>query len=317
MTKKDLSIVVPCFNEQDSITVFYESLCSVIERDLPQDLNVELLFIDDGSSDSTLELLKGLYANDLRVRYLSFSRNFGKESAIYAGLKHARGKYVAIMDADMQDPPDMLPVLYGAVNSGKCDIARLRRTNRRGEPRIRSLFARAFYKMMNRISHTEVVDGARDYQLMNEKVAKAILSMSEYNRFFKGISGWVGFKTEWFEYENIERVAGETKWNFFSLFRYALDGIISFSSAPLVLISGGGMLCFLIAIVMILTVAIRALFFGDPVAGWPSTICIMLFLGGIQLLSLGVVGAYLAKTYLEVKRRPLYILSEQSNRDGE
>lgn len=311
-----LSIVVPCFNEEKAIAIFHKELSAVIERDLPPDTVVEILFVDDGSTDGTLREAKALSEMDSRVRYLSFSRNFGKEAAIIAGLEHASGSYVAVMDADMQDPPAMLSMLYCAVlgenGAASCDIARVRRSDRKGEPALRSACARAFYRVINVISDVGIVDGARDYQVMNRKVVDAILSMREYNRFFKGISSWVGFKTQWFEYENTQRAAGESSWSFFALARYAIEGVVAFSTMPLVIASVAGIICFVLAVALIVLIVLRTLLFGDPVSGWPSTMCVILIVGGMQLLCLGILGQYLAKTYLETKRRPFYFVRESS-----
>lgn len=307
--KKKLSLVVPAYNEEKSIPIFYKEVKKV-EEEMP-DIVMDFLFIDDGSIDGTLDVLRELNEQDERVHYISFSRNFGKEAAIYAGLKNASGDFVVIMDADLQDPPKLLPEMLHIVMIEGYDAVGTRRVNRKGEPPIRSWFARQFYKLMNKISNTELVDGARDFQLMNRKVVNAILSMGEYNRFSKGIFEWVGFKKKWLEYENIERVTGETKWSFFSLVIYALDGIVAFSTAPLVLASILGLLFCIAAFVTIIVIIIRTLMFGDPTPGWPSLICFIMLIGGIQLLCIGILGQYMAKTYLETKRRPLYLIQEE------
>lgn len=303
-----ISIVVPCYNEEESLPLFYKEFLTLTDR-IPQE-SFELLLVDDGSRDGTLPLMRELAARDERVKYLSFSRNFGKEAGIYAGLENASGDYVAIMDADLQDPPALLPEMYKAVTGEGYDSVATRRVTRKGEPPIRSWFARKFYRLMSRISKTDLVDGARDYRLMNRKFVNAILSMGEYNRFSKGLFGWVGFKTKWLEYENVERVAGETKWSFWSLFVYALDGIMAFSTAPLVISTVVGILLSLLAFAATLFVVLRRMIFGDPVAGWASTMCILLFLGGLQMLFIGILGQYFAKAYLEVKKRPIYITGE-------
>lgn len=303
-----ISIVVPCYNEEESLPLFYKEFLTLTDR-IPQE-SFELLLVDDGSRDGTLPLMRELAARDERVKYLSFSRNFGKEAGIYAGLENASGDYVAIMDADLQDPPALLPEMYKAVTEEGYDSVATRRVTRKGEPPIRSWFARKFYRLMSRISKTDLVDGARDYRLMNRKFVNAILSMGEYNRFSKGLFGWVGFKTKWLEYENVERVAGETKWSFWSLFVYALDGIMAFSTAPLVISTVVGILLSLLAFAATLFVVLRRMIFGDPVAGWASTMCILLFLGGLQMLFIGILGQYFAKAYLEVKKRPIYITGE-------
>lgn len=303
-----ISIVVPCYNEEEALPLFYKEFCTLAEKMAGE--SFELLLIDDGSRDKTLAVMKTLAAQDPRVKYLSFSRNFGKEAGIYAGLENSTGDYVAIMDADLQDPPALLPEMYKAVTEEGYDSVATRRVTRKGEPPIRSWFARKFYKLMSKISRTDLVDGARDYRLMNRKFVNAILSMGEYNRFSKGLFGWVGFKTKWLEYENIERAAGETKWSFWSLFVYALDGIMAFSTAPLVLSTVVGILLSLVAFAAIVFIIVRWLIFGDPVAGWASTICVILMLGGLQMLFIGILGQYFAKAYLELKKRPIYITGE-------
>jgi glycosyltransferase involved in cell wall biosynthesis len=268
------------------------------------------LFINDGSKDRTLEIIKELAQQDARVKYISFSRNFGKEAGIYAGLENASGDYVVIMDADLQDPPTLLPQMYQAITQEGYDCIGSRRVTRKGEPPIRSFFARMFYKIINKMSDAEIVDGARDFQMMNRTVVDAILSMGEYNRFSKGIFGWIGFRKKWLEYENIERVAGETKWSFWKLFLYALEGIIAFSTTPLVIASVFGLLCCFLAFIMIIVIIVRTLIFGDPTAGWPSLVCIILMIGGLQFFCMGVIGQYLSKLYLEAKDRPKFIVME-------
>lgn len=307
-----LTVVVPCYNEEEAIPFFYEEMLKTIEvfnKDFPS-VEFEMLFIDDGSKDKTLKVLREYNEKDKRVRYVSFSRNFGKEAGIYAGLDNAKGDYVVIMDADLQDPPSLLPEMFKAVTEEGFDSAATRRVTRKGEPVIRSFFARMFYKLMARISKTEIVDGARDYRIMTRQMVDAILSMGEYNRFTKGIYGWVGFETKWFEYENVERVAGETKWSFWKLFLYSIEGVIGFSTAPLVISSFFGILCMLLAFIMIVFIIIRKLIYGDPTSGWPSLVCIIMLIGGMQLSCIGIVGEYLAKTYLETKHRPIYIAKE-------
>ena len=308
MDKKKLTMVVPAYNEEEALPIFYAE-ASRVEKELPG-VEIEYLFIDDGSSDGTLEVLRDLHKKDARVRYVSFSRNFGKEAAIYAGLQNARGDYVAILDADLQDPPALLPEMLRVIEEEGYDCVGSRRVTRKGEPPIRSFFARMFYRIMNKISSADIVDGARDFQLMNRKVVKAILSMGEYNRFSKGIFGWVGFRKKWLEYENVERSAGETKWSFWKLFLYALDGIVAFSTAPLVMASVMGMIFCLVAFVAIIFIIVRTVLFGDPTSGWPSMVCIIIFIAGIQLLCMGILGQYMAKTYLETKKRPLYLVEE-------
>lgn len=301
-----LSVIVPCYNEQESIFLFYEEITRVASE---MKETFEFIFINDGSSDWTEQCIKELSEKDSRVKYISFSRNFGKEAAIYAGFSKADGDYIVMMDADLQDPPRLLPEMLSYIRQGYDSVA-TRRVTRKGEPPIRSFFARMFYKIINRISNVDIVDGARDYRLMTAQMKEAILAMPEYNRFSKGIFGWVGFKTKWLEYENVERVAGETKWNFWKLFLYSLEGIVAFSTAPLVLASVFGMLFCLLSFAMIVFIIVRKLMFGDPVAGWPSLVCILFFLGGIQLFCQGINGQYLSKTYLETKNRPKYIIKD-------
>ena len=307
-----ISVVVPCYNEEQALPYFIQEIQIVAAQMRQKQVELEILLVNDGSRDHTLSLLRDYAKQYENVRYLSFSRNFGKEAAMYAGLEHARGDYVAMMDADMQDPPSLLPEMYEILQTGEYDSVATRRVSRKGEPPIRSFFARMFYKLINRISDADIVDGARDYRLMSRPMVDAILSMKEVNRFSKGIFGWVGFRTYWLPYENVERVAGETKWSFWKLFRYSLEGIIAFSTAPLAIASVVGLLVCLAAVAALAVVLVKTLAFGDPVAGWPSMICIILFLGGVQLLTVGIIGQYLAKTYLETKKRPIYILAEES-----
>ncbi len=308
-----LSVIVPCYNEQDNIFDFYDELMKNEEFFKSAGVETELIFVDDGSTDDTAARVKELAARDKTVHLVSFSRNFGKEAGMYAGLRKAKGDYMAIMDCDLQDPPALLPQMYKAVSEEGYDSVATRRVDRKGEPPIRSLFARAFYKIINGMTRTEIVDGARDYRLMNRKFVDAVLSMEEYNRFSKGIFGWVGFKNKWLEFENVERKKGETKWSFWKLFIYALDGIMAFSTAPLAMASVLGVLFCLVAFVFIVVIIIRQWTVGDPnnTVGWASMACIILFVSGVQLFSLGIVGQYLSKTYLEVKKRPLYIVKEE------
>lgn len=303
-----ISVIIPCFNEEASLPFYKEEILKVMQQMSSEEF--ELLFINDGSKDTTLHLLKQYAAEDTRFKYVSFSRNFGKEAAIYAGLQHSTGDYVCIMDADLQDPPSLLPEMYDIVKNQGYDSVATRRVSRKGEPAIRSFFARMFYKIINRISDADIVDGARDYRLMNRAMVDAIVSMSEYNRFSKGIFGWVGFKTKWLEYENVERVAGETKWSFWKLFKYSIEGMTAFSVLPLQIASVFGVLFSSIAFIMIIVIIIRTLIFGDPTSGWPSMVCIVMMIGGIQLLCIGILGQYLSKTYLETKHRPIYIEKE-------
>ena len=303
-----ISIVVPCYNEEAALPLFYQEVFRVAGEMAP--VEFEFLFVDDGSRDGTLPLLRQLAARDARVRFLSFSRNFGKEAGMLAGLQHAKGDFVALMDADLQDPPALLPELYRAVTEEGYDCAATCRTTRQGEPPIRSFFAKLFYKIINRISDADIVDGARDYRLMRRSVVDAILSLGEYNRFSKGIFGWVGFRTKWVPYENVERAAGETKWSFWKLLLYSLEGIVAFSTAPLAIASVlGALLCFGSAVAIVVVVC-KTLLFGDPVGGWPSMMCVLLFFSGVQLFCTGILGQYLAKTYLETKRRPVYLVRE-------
>lgn len=304
----DISIIVPCYNEQEALPLFYAEITRVAEQMAP--LTFEFVFIDDGSSDGTLSTLRSLAAQDKRVRFVSFSRNFGKEAAILAGLEAAEGAYIATMDADLQDPPALLPELYRAVTEEGYDCAATRRTSREGEPPIRSFFARMFYKLINKISDADIVDGARDYRLMRRRMVEAVLSMREYNRFSKGIFGWVGFQTKWVPFTNVERAAGETKWSFWKLFLYSLEGIVAFSTAPLAIAFVLGALLCAAAFLFIAVVILKTFLFGDPVSGWPSMMCVILFLGGIQLFCAGISGQYLAKTYLETKKRPVYLVRE-------
>ena len=302
-----LSLIVPCYNEQEALPCFYKEVTAVLAE---MGCEYELLFVNDGSRDGTLEIIKEYARQDRHVIYLSFSRNFGKEAAMYAGFCSARGDYVAVMDADLQDPPSLLPEMLSALETGEYDSVATRRATRQGEPPVRSWFARRFYGLINRISDADVVDGARDFRLMRRDMVDAIVAMGEYNRFSKGIFGWVGFRTKWLPYENRERVAGETKWSFWKLFKYAVDGIINFSQAPLTAMFVLGMLMTVIAVVMLIFIVVRKLIYGDPVDGWASTICVIIFIGGMQSCFLGLMGQYIAKTYLETKRRPHYIVAE-------
>ena len=309
-----LSIIVPCCNEEAAVGAFYARTSAVCAK-LPA-VDVEYIFVDDGSTDGTLAALKALAGRDGRVRWLALSRNFGKEAALYAGLEHARGDYVAVMDADLQDPPELLPELLGAVRGGGYDCAAVRRVDRKGEPPIRSWFARQFYKIINKMSRTEIVDGARDYRLMTRQMVDAVLRVTEYNRFSKGIFSWVGFRTKWVETVNVERAAGESKWSFFKLLVYALDGIIAFSTAPLAIASVLGLVFCVVSFVAIVFVIVRQVLWGGSAFGWPSLVCIILFLAGVQLFCIGILGQYLSKTYLEVKGRPIYLLRESGGGDS-
>lgn len=308
---KLLSVIVPCYNEEENIRDFYNELLKNQPFFEEKELDLEILYIDDGSKDKTVQEVKKLREEDQRVRLVSFSRNFGKEAAIYAGFQKAKGDFVVMMDADLQDPPALLPEMYGYIEQGYDSVA-TRRVTRKGEPPIRSFFARMFYRIMNKISKTEIVDGARDYRLMTRQVVDSIQAMSEYNRFSKGIFGWVGYETKWLEYENIERKKGETKWSFWKLFLYSLDGILAFSTMPLAIASVMGVLfCFLAFLLIVITI-VRKLAYGDPTSGWPSLVCIISLVSGVQLFCLGIVGQYLSKTYMEVKKRPIYLVKEES-----
>ena len=305
-----LSVIVPCYNEEETVADFYTELIKNEPFFREKDMEVEILYINDGSRDNTVAEIKMLHEKDERVHMVSFSRNFGKEAAMYAGLQKSHGDYVVIMDVDLQDPPSLLPEMIGYLEEGYDSVA-TRRVSRKGEPPIRSFFARLFYRLMKKISKTEMMDGARDYRLMTRHMVDAILSMNEYNRFTKGIFGWVGFQTKWLEYENVERVKGETKWNFWKLFLYSLDGITAFSTVPLMFASLMGVLFCLLAFGLIIFTIIRKLIFGDPVSGWPSLVCIISLASGVQLFCLGIVGQYLSKTYMEVKNRPIYLVKEE------
>jgi len=305
-----LSVIIPCYNEEENVKVFYKEFLKNSVYFQEKNIDIELLYIDDGSKDKTVQMVKELRESDERVRLISFSRNFGKESAMYAGLEKAKGDYIVIMDVDLQDPPALLPEMFGALEEGYDSVA-TRRVSRKGEPPVRSFFARCFYRLMKNISKTEIMDGARDYRLMTRQMADSILEMKEYNRFTKGIYGWVGFKTKWIEYENIERVNGETKWNFWKLFLYSLEGITAFSTLPLTIAAFLGLLFCILAFIFIIFIIVRKLIFGDPVSGWPSLVCIISLASGVQLFCIGIVGQYLAKTYLEVKRRPIYLIKEE------
>lgn len=307
---KRLSVIVPCYNEEENVRDFYDELCKNEAFFCEKQLELEILYVDDGSRDKTVLEVKKLHEEDGRVRLISFSRNFGKEAAIYAGLQKCRGDLVVLMDADLQDPPSLLPEMYSYIEQGYDSVA-TRRVSRKGEPVIRSFFARMFYRLMNKISRTEIVDGARDYRLMTRQVVDAILSMTEYNRFTKGIFGWVGYETKWLEYENVERRKGETKWSFWKLFLYSLEGIMAFSTVPLTIASVAGVFFCLVAFIIIIVTIVRKLMFGDPTSGWPSLVCIIMMVSGVQLFCLGIVGQYLSKTYMEVKRRPIYLVKEE------
>ena len=306
---KLLSVIVPCYNEEENIKDFYDELFRNDSFFRQKELEVELLYVDDGSGDKTAEEVRKLHDKDERVHLLSFSRNFGKEAAIYAGLQKSKGDFVVLMDVDLQDPPSLLPEMYGYIEQGYDSVA-TRRVSRKGEPLIRSFFARMFYRLMNKISKTDIVDGARDYRLMTRQVVDAILAMTEYNRFTKGIFGWVGYETKWMEYENIERRKGETKWSFWKLFVYSLEGITAFSTIPLTVSAVMGAFFCVLAFIFVIVIIVRTLIFGDPTSGWPSLVCIILFVSGVQLFCLGIVGQYLSKTYMEVKRRPIYLVKE-------
>lgn len=308
-----LSVVVPCYNEEASLPLYYKAMSDVEKQFAAEfpDVSFEYVFVDDGSVDGTMKVIKSIREKDDRVHFVSFSRNFGKEAALYAGLLKSKGDHVVCMDADLQDPPDLLPRMYSAVTEEGYDSAATRRVTRAGEPKIRSLFARLFYRVMNRISDTEFVDGARDYRIMTRKMADAVLELGENNRFTKGIYSWVGFRTKWLEFENVKRIAGESKWSFFGLMRYSFEAILGFSTAPLSFVISFGFLVTALAFILIVFVVIKTLIYGDPTSGWPSMICIIVFFAGTQLLCTGIVGAYLGKTYLETKNRPIFITREE------
>lgn len=305
-----LSVIVPCYNEEESVADFYTELMKNGSFFQEKGLEVEILYIDDGSRDRTAEEVKKLREGDERVHLISFSRNFGKEAGMYAGLEKSRGDYVVLMDVDLQDPPSLLPEMFSYMEQGYDSVA-TRRVSRKGEPPIRSMFARMFYRLMKHISRTEIMDGARDYRLMTRQMVNAILQMQEYNRFTKGIYGWVGFRTRWIEYENVERAKGETKWNFWKLLMYSLEGITAFSTVPLSIASFLGVLFCVLAFILIVFIIIRTSIFGDLVSGWPSLVCIISLISGVQLFCMGIIGQYLAKTYMEVKKRPIYIVKEE------
>ena len=308
-----LSVVVPCFNEEKSVIIFFDEIYKVLNG---LDMDWEIIFINDGSRDNTLANIKDLSNKLKSIKYISFSRNFGKESALYAGLKKSKGDYVVVIDVDLQDPPNLLPEMLKIIKTEDYDIVATRRVSRKGEPVIRSLFARSFYKLINALSEINLVDGARDYRLMTRPVVDSILELDEYNRFSKGLFEWVGFKTKWIEYENVEREIGETSWSFWGLFRYSIDAIVSFSTIPLSISTFFGVLFSLMSFILILFIIIKNILYNNPVPGWPSTICIILLIGGIQLFSIGILGKYLEKTYIETKNRPIFIIKE-TNIDDE
>ena len=305
--EKKISVIVPCYNEEEAIPLFYEEISKVIKEIKAK---FEIIFINDGSSDNTLEILRNLAKKDKKVRYISFSRNFGKEAGILAGLEEALGDYICMMDVDLQDPPQLLIEMYETLKTTDYDCVATRSVSRNGYSPLRKLFTKWYYKIINKISKTQIVDGARDFRLMTRQMVDAILSLKETNRYSKGIFSWVGFKTKWITFENKERVAGTTKWNFFKLFAYSLESIVGFSTIPLSIAAFIGILFCLISFIMIIIVICKTLIFGDPVAGWPSLVCIIFFVSGIQLFCTGIIGQYLSKTYLEVKNRPVYIVKE-------
>lgn len=306
-----VSIVCPCYNEEAMLPLYYEAMQKIVFSQLPA-YAFELILINDGSKDKTLAILRELSKADTRVKYISFSRNFGKEAAMYAGLEHAEGEFVCVMDCDLQDPPEMIAQMLDRLAEDTCDCVATRRVTRKGEPKIRSAFARAFYRIINKISDTEFVDGARDFRMMRRCVVDAVLELTEYHRFSKGIFMWVGFDTVWLEYENIERAAGETKWSFWKLTKYAIEGIVSFSTAPLQLATAAGSIVSALALIYMVVRVVIAMIWGNPVAGYPSLLAIMLTLGGFILLALGIIGEYVARTYMQVKRRPIYIQKESN-----
>jgi len=306
---KKISVVIPCYNEAEALPIIYQALCEIVEQLHGYDF--EFVLVNDGSVDQTLSVMRALAKEDSRVAYYSFSRNFGKEAAILCGLKNAKGDYIVTMDADMQDPPELLPEMVALMETGEYDNVASRRVTRKGEPPIRSFFARKFYKMMRKLTKIEIADGARDYRMMSRAMVESILALPEYNRFSKGIFAWVGYRTKWLEFENKQRSAGETKWSFWGLVKYSIEGIVAFSTAPLSIASFMGVLFCILAFVLIIVIIVRTSIFGDPTSGWPSLVCIISLISGVQLLCLGIIGQYLAKTYLEVKERPLYIVKEE------
>lgn len=305
-----LSVIVPCYDEEENVRFFYDELMKNADFFEEKNLTLEIIYVDDGSKDNTVPEVKKLSKEDNHVHLISFSRNFGKEAGIYAGLKKSTGDYVALMDADLQDPPSLLPEMFSYLEQGYDSVA-TRRVSRKGEPAIRSFFARRFYHLINKMSKTEIMDGARDYRLMTRQYVDAVLSLEEYNRFTKGIFGWVGFETKWIEFENVERLKGETKWSFWKLFVYAIEGLVGFTTAPLAFASLMGVLFCLLAFVLIIFTIIRKAFFGDPTSGWPSLVCIISLVSGVQLFCLGIIGQYIAKGYMEVKKRPIYLVKEE------
>lgn len=306
--KELISIIVPCYNEEKALPYYYKKMKEIMEN--MNYVDFEIIMVNDGSADGTLKVMKNIAESDDRMKYITFSRNFGKEAAMYAGFEYSKGDYIAIMDADLQDPPDLLETMYKEIKENNYDCVATRRTTRKGEPPIRSFFARMFYRIINKMSKTEMVDGARDYRLMTRQMLNSIINMREYNRYSKGLFGFVGFETKWLEYENVERVAGETHWSFWKLFKYALEGITAFSTVPLVFSSVIGIIFFFIAMIAIIFIVINTLLYGNPTSGWPSMICIIFMVTGIQLFCIGIIGQYLSKIYLEVKNRPIYIVKD-------
>ena len=309
---KKISIIIPCYNEEEAIPYFYEEIEKITKKIKAK---FEYIFVDDGSQDNTLKVIKTLAKKDKKIRYISFSRNFGKEASMLAGLEHATGDYVTTMDADLQDPPELLIEMFNTLENEEYDICGAVSISRNGYSFIRKHFTNLFYKIISKISKTEMINGARDFRLMKRYVVEAIISMREYNRYSKGLFSFVGFKTKWIEFENKNRVAGKTKWSLWKLFIYAVEGIISFSTAPLIFSALLGLFFCIISFIMIIFIIIRTLMFGDPVAGWPSLVCIIFFLSGIQLFAIGIIGQYLAKTYLETKNRPIYIIRETEKKE--
>lgn len=312
---KLISIIIPCYNEENNL----DKICKAVRQIMNEQsgYQYEMLLVNDGSKDHTLQKMIALAGEDKNIRYYSFSRNFGKESAIYAGLSNAKGDYVVTMDADMQDPPELLPEMLSILESGEYDSVAARRVSRKGEPPIRSLCARIFYRLINKISDIEIMDGARDFRLMTRPMVNSVLTLTEYNRFSKGIFGWVGYRTKWMEYENVERKEGETKWSFWKLLRYSIDGIVNFSNVPLTISSYLGIIMTFVSFLAIVFIIVRKLMFGDPVSGWPSLACIITFVGGIQLFCMGIMGQYLSKTYMEVKKRPHYVIQFTNDEEAE
>lgn len=308
-----ISVIVPCYNEEKVLDIFYKKISEIVAQ--MSDIEFEIIFIDDGSTDESLLAIKKIYENSIYCRYLSFSRNFGKDAALYAGLSYAKGDYIVFIDADLQDPPVYIKEMYNILKTGKYDCVAARRIDRTGEKKLRSFLSAMFYKIMNLLTDISIKDGARDYRMITRQVADALLQLKEYSRFSKGLFGWVGFRTKWIEFHNVERIAGDTKWSVFQLFRYAFDGILSFSTVPLSLVSYTGLVFCVVSFMLVLILVMKNLIWHDPVAGWASTMCVILVVSGIQLLCMGMIGQYVARMFTEVKKRPVYIIKEESGKN--